>query len=275
MDINFSWWVPFEGYKLKDIPGMGVCLVTPANNMKHRKITPLTWHLDKKIARGEVEPEPMFAQFASLWMRDNDAILNFANIFGLLNNDGHTIINDLRIYSLEKWMLAIDDFAPTYHLWLAQNEGRIEDMDKILPGLLRHLQPLDTYRSYIVQNGERVVVANNDRRQVTHAVLAKILNDKVKESCFPQIIINSNGTPEMQLQPVNLIAAIWLQLLQAFIKKRKYKTCARCRRLMDITVQKSTTQYHRKCSINIRQERFRGEPTGKKRGRPRKEQTNV
>jgi hypothetical protein len=77
------------------------------------------------------------------------------------------------------------------------------------------------------------------------------------------VCLDSVGNLKLHSRPINLRAALWMQLAEIVTKTKKIRRCEICEQLMDVTNHTEAKRVHDRCSLRERMRRYRRARNGK------------
>lgn len=88
--------------------------------------------------------------------------------------------------------------------------------------------------------------------------LVRTINKELAGTVAPAMLLDAKaGAFRLHFAPVNLLALLWTQIFLAVTGQRRFRPCAICHRLMDVTENTRAKMVHPECSRRERHRRWR------------------
>jgi hypothetical protein len=204
----------------------------------------------------------LFLRFAQLDPESDEAILSFANTFGLLGPSVHG-------EPLSHWRERIRPFRKAVWLW---QQIQSKDIQQLTKAIIEQRVPLESF-SFLGRPGdpdkpEPIVVAGSIRRELLEEMrradalgrarlyLQAVVNERLAEHVAPRLLwVPEEGHMGLFIVPVpdySLHGFLWLQLAQSISGSCAFRPCAApgCGKLMLVAGDGSGSRTHKTTCSN-------------------------
>lgn len=269
--IDFTWQVEAGGYEWLDTkseagePGRWLVNADP---------------LKPPSLANVIDDSPtLFRTFAGLELTE-DAVLNFANQFGLLRAKKKVVTEGgetRRGQPWDEWEAAILGMRGTLDLWEALTRGDTDHMIELtkdrpisLAGKLVGAAGMAPYRGWTPPGGLKgssIVEPTDPLSAVCNARtrIAVEVNEHLKGAVGPVAVIDPTGELRSALAPKDLLAALWFQFWENIESENTHKKCPACKEWFEIRGDKNTRHNRKFCSNKCRTAAYKKRTLEKKR----------
>lgn len=225
----------------------------------------------------------LFLEFLDMDLTQ-DAILKFANTYGLLSegrpfcvNNGDTILLGESLYfwlyakaemsmlfSVDRWIQEKNRIKLTEVIRWRENGNRVEF--RYIPSkawTLHNFHPPSIYQLLGEKNSIHPEFSSRWKRwkegdviAPASALLTNRINKELKGTSL-RLLINDNQKITSYIHPRTLLDALWLQFSQLIVGQRRLQPCKVCKKWMDVTDFRRDKSVHPKCSRRERQRVWR------------------
>lgn len=224
-------------------------------------------HDAKQRTYSPLEDNPdLFTNFAEL---DSEAaVLRFANSYGHLGIPRkHYAPNGLqKSVELEPgepiipWLTEAAQMSSVVDLWERITSGNLDGVIRWRRDAVCYFKPGGGGFSLIASaTGRHASFFHLWRRGELEGparlLVASQINAHLRESVAPQLAFDDSQQFREYTRPLNLLGAIWYQMLRAYTGRLHVKRCPECGGW--ITYQRSTKVMHEKCAAKARQRKYR------------------
>ena len=207
----------------------------------------------------------LFRTFSDLAISEREALLDFANKYGLLgvyggflnvshpSEPGHQVSAGAETY--RDWAKAINAMKEAVRLWdylreddrlglgkyIRWNPGETNSDGQVTilpnwgydshPDLPRKEIPFPSRRftGVIADELERIGLNPQDLRAAAQLLVQRWINSQLEGNTAPRLLYHTElGEMVLQIVPSTLLAAMWLQFAQAIAANKVYRTCREC-----------------------------------------------
>jgi hypothetical protein len=250
--IDFRWPVPKEGFRWEKRRLIANRL--PTSEEEDRGYEPLAkTMLHRSFAN--VLPTP-------------EGILDFANEYG---DYAHSIAG----HTQDEWRMAIQRMQLLLNLWDAAKEGNLDALDRRVRWDGQKVNLIEDANGTRWEFPDFMPAAGATKHgarlqkwlrgfkpwEPVHSVLeyvAYMVQGELQHRIWPKMHYDSErAQAQLQIAPLNLLAAIWLQFAQEISQGREHKNCAACNKAMEIAHDNSSRKSKRFCSDACRTRAYR------------------